>query len=97
MSSVLGPSDADPDELREETADPGDPRGGYQDEEYRTAEPTELVDTGGQAMMGPGGAPQEGEDAQELQRHTEEWRREHPGGPGEDPPAEDAAADAAGG
>lgn len=88
MSSALGASDADPDRLREETTDPGDPRGGYQDEEYRTAEPTELVDTGGRAMMGPGGAPQEGKDAEELQRHNEEWRREHPGGPGEDPPDE---------
>jgi len=37
----------------------GDPRGGLQDEQYRTAEPTELVASEGVAMSGPGGAPQE--------------------------------------
>ena len=37
----------------------GDPRGGLQDETYRTAEPTDLVEAEGVAMSGPGGAPQE--------------------------------------
>jgi hypothetical protein len=37
----------------------GDPRGGVQDEEYRHAEPTELVEADGVVMSGPGGAPQE--------------------------------------
>ena len=37
----------------------GDPRGGLQDETYRTAEPTEVVEAEGVAMSGPGGAPQE--------------------------------------
>jgi hypothetical protein len=45
----------DPDALERE----GDPRGGLQDESYRTAEPTDVVESEGVAMSGPGGAPQE--------------------------------------
>jgi hypothetical protein len=37
----------------------GDPRGGLQDSEYRTADPREIVEAEGVAMTGPGGAPQE--------------------------------------
>jgi hypothetical protein len=37
----------------------GDPRGGVQSEEYRTADPREVVEEGGTAMAAPGGAPQE--------------------------------------
>ena len=37
----------------------GDPRGGLQDETYRTADPRDLVEAEGVAMTGPGGAPQE--------------------------------------
>ena len=37
----------------------GDPRGGLQDEAYRTADPTDLVQAEGVALSGPGGAPQE--------------------------------------
>lgn len=36
-----------------------DPRGGVQDPEYRHAGPTDVVETGGVAMSGPAGAPQE--------------------------------------
>jgi hypothetical protein len=39
----------------------GDPRGGLQDERYRQAGPTEIVEADGVAMSGPGGAPQEDE------------------------------------
>jgi hypothetical protein len=45
----------DPDALARE----GDPRGGLQTEEYRLAEPTDVVEADGVAMAGPGGAPQE--------------------------------------
>jgi hypothetical protein len=38
----------------------GDPRGGLQDEAYRTADPRAPVEAEGVAMSGPGGAPQEG-------------------------------------
>jgi hypothetical protein len=38
-----------------------DPRGGRQSEEYRTADPRDVVEEGGTVMSGPGGAPQEGE------------------------------------
>jgi hypothetical protein len=43
----------------------GDPRGGVQDEAYRHAEPTDVVEADGVAMSGPGGAPQEGLSADE--------------------------------
>jgi hypothetical protein len=37
----------------------GDPRGGVQGDEYRTADPREVVEDGGTVMAAPGGAPQE--------------------------------------
>ena len=37
----------------------GDPRGGVQSDEYRHADPRDVVDGDGTAMSGPGGAPQE--------------------------------------
>ena len=37
----------------------GDPRGGVQSDEYRHAEPTDVVADEGVVMSGPGGAPQE--------------------------------------
>jgi hypothetical protein len=43
----------------------GDPRGGVQSDEYRHADPRELVEEDGVVMSGPGGAPQEGESASE--------------------------------
>jgi hypothetical protein len=36
-----------------------DPRGGQQSEEYRSADPREVVTEDGTVMSGPGGAPQE--------------------------------------
>jgi hypothetical protein len=38
---------------------PGDPRGGVQSDEYRHAEPDQVVEDEGVAMSGPGGAPQD--------------------------------------
>lgn len=37
----------------------GDPRGGPQNPEYRTADPRDIVEGDGVAMSGPGGAPQD--------------------------------------
>jgi hypothetical protein len=37
----------------------GEPRGGMGAEAYNTASPVEIVEEGGVAMSGPGGAPQE--------------------------------------
>ena len=37
----------------------GDPRGGVQNDEYRHADPREVVEADGVVMSGPGGAPQE--------------------------------------
>jgi hypothetical protein len=42
-----------------------DPRGGVQSDEYRHADPRELVEDDGVVMSGPGGAPQEGESPAE--------------------------------
>ena len=39
----------------------GDPRGGVQSEEYRHADPRDLVEEDGVVMSGPGGAPQDAE------------------------------------
>lgn len=39
---------------------PDEPRGGVQSDEYRHADPREIVEEGGTAMSGPAGAPQEG-------------------------------------
>jgi len=49
-----------------------DPRGGVQSDQYRHAEPTELVDDQGAPMMGPGGAPQDDttpDERREADRH----------------------------
>ena len=43
----------------------GDPRGGVQSEEYRTADPRDLVEEGGTVMSAPRGAPREGASAEE--------------------------------
>ena len=43
----------------------GDPRGGVQSDEYRTADPREVVEDEGTVMAAPGGAPQEGLSADE--------------------------------
>jgi hypothetical protein len=43
----------------------GDPRGGVQSDEYRHADPRELVTDEDVATSGPGGSPQEGESVEE--------------------------------
>jgi hypothetical protein len=51
-----------------------DPRGGTQGDEYRHADPRDVVEDAGVAMSGPGGAPQEGqsvEERRELDRKTD--------------------------
>jgi hypothetical protein len=48
----------------------GDPRGGVQSDEYRHADPRDVVEAGGTVMAGPGGAPQEDTSAEE--RRSEE-------------------------
>jgi hypothetical protein len=40
-----------------------DPRGGVQSDEYRHAGPTDIVEEGGVAMSGPGGAPPADDDS----------------------------------
>ena len=43
----------------------GDPRGGVQGEEYRSADPRDVVEDEGVVMSGPAGAPQEDLSPQE--------------------------------
>jgi hypothetical protein len=43
----------------------GDPRGGVQDEQYRTADPRDVIEAEGTVMAAPGGAPQEGSSSEE--------------------------------
>ena len=45
-----------------------DPRGGTQSEEYRHADPRDVVEEGGTVMSGPGGAPQEGLSPEERRQ-----------------------------
>jgi hypothetical protein len=54
------------EDLAREGAD--EPRGGLQSEEYRTADPRDIVEEGDVVMSGPGGAPQEGESVEERRR-----------------------------
>ena len=58
----------DPQALERE----GDPRGGLQSDEYRSADPREIVEEEGVVMSGPGGAPQEGESVEERRARDRE-------------------------
>ena len=50
----------------------GDPRGGLQSEEFRHADPREIVEEDGVVMSGPAGAPQEGESVEERRARDRE-------------------------
>jgi hypothetical protein len=50
----------------------GDPRGGVQSDEYRSADPRDVVEEQGTVMAGPGGAPQEHKSPEE--RRNEDRR-----------------------
>jgi hypothetical protein len=45
-----------------------DPRGGLQSQEYRTADPRDVVEADGTVMSGPGGAPQDGTTPEDRSR-----------------------------
>ena len=49
----------------------GDPRGGVQSDEYRHADPRDVVEEGGTVMSGPGGAPQEETTPEERRREQQ--------------------------
>ncbi len=51
----------------------GDPRGGVQSDEYRHADPRDLVEEG-VAMSGPAGAPQEDMSVEERREASRELR-----------------------
>ena len=53
----------------------GDPRGGVQSDEYRHADPRDVVQEGDVLMSGPGGTPQEDVPVEERRRLSELWRR----------------------
>jgi hypothetical protein len=46
----------------------GDPRGGVQSDDYRHADPRDVVEEDGTVMSGPGGAPQDGTSPDERRR-----------------------------
>ena len=54
----------------------GDPRGGVQSDEYRHADPRELVTEGDVTMSGPGGAPQEDTSADERRERDRPGERD---------------------
>ena len=58
---------------KERRAGVGDPRGGLQSEQYRRADPRDVV-VEGEAMSGPGGAPQEGRSVEERREQDDSGR-----------------------
>ena len=70
LKRLFGGGEGDPQAL--DRAD--DPRGATHSEEYRRADPRDVVEEGGTLMSGPGGAPQEGlspGERRNLDRSTE--------------------------
>jgi len=55
MNKLSGKSEGSPLDRDDE------PRGGMQSEEYRTADPRDIVEQDGVVMAAPGGTPQDGE------------------------------------
>jgi hypothetical protein len=53
-----------------------DPRGGIQSDEYRHADPRDVVVEGDTAMSGPAGAPQEELSVEERRELTDKFRGE---------------------
>jgi hypothetical protein len=77
LDRLLGRKDDEPTAARQQGDPtvldrPGDPRGGTQSDEYRHADPREVVEEGGVAMSGPGGAPQEGLSVEERRERDRE-------------------------
>ena len=77
LSRLLGKKDDGPTAARQQ-GDPtvlnreDDPRGGTQSDEYRHADPRDVVEKGGTAMSGPGGTPQEGLSVDERRARDRE-------------------------
>ena len=59
--------EADPQALERED----DPRGGLQSDEYRSADPRDVVEEGGTVMSGPAGAPQDETSPEERRREQQ--------------------------
>ncbi len=78
----LGPwsNEDEPHRANKQQGDPdalavdGEPRGGVQSDEYRLAEPREIVVEGDVAMSGPGGAPQDGMSIEERRKLGDKMR-----------------------
>ena len=65
-----GKQEGDPHALDVE----GDPRGGVQSDEYRHADPREVVEEEGVVMSGPAGSPQEPTSIEERREASRELR-----------------------
>jgi hypothetical protein len=74
LSRFFGRGDKDEPTAARQQGDPtvlnreDDPRGGTQSDEYRHADPREVVEEGGKTMSGPGGAPQEDRSVEDRRR-----------------------------
>jgi hypothetical protein len=77
LQRLFGRGDEEPTAARQK-GDPtvlnrdDDPRGGTQSDEYRHADPRDVVEEGGTTMSGPGGAPQEGLSVEERRSRDRE-------------------------
>jgi hypothetical protein len=77
LQRIFGAGDDEPTAARQQ-GDPtvldrdDEPRGGTQSDEYRHADPRDVVEEGGTAMGGPGGAPQEGLSVEERRGRDRE-------------------------
>jgi hypothetical protein len=77
LKRLLRRQDAEPTAARQQ-GDPtvlnrdADPRGGTQSDEYRHADPRDVVEEDGRPMSGPGGAPQEGLSVEERRGRDRE-------------------------
>ena len=70
VDNRAGKQQGEPEALEVE----GDPRGGLQSEDYRLADPREVVTEGDVGMAGPAGAPQEGKSVEQRRAESNAWR-----------------------
>ncbi len=81
LTRLLGRKDDGPTAARQQ-GDPtvlnreDDPRGGTQSDEYRHADPRDLVDEAEVPMMGPAGAPQDGTTVEERREASRAQREQ---------------------
>jgi hypothetical protein len=81
LSELFGTTQPDPTDHQEDSTAPNpndDPRGGMQSDDYRHADPREIVTEGSGAMTGPAGSPQDGSSADERREEQREPGKTYP-------------------